>query len=117
MRYLDTNEFSVWSRDFRNIYDVSTFGVEADFNCILNTKNLLIKDIVFDGINALLIHTSEDISEKSTILNEHTLRQFAGWSPGSNIHLKYLHYFGNESNDSILEAYGIISKGEQLSEA
>jgi hypothetical protein len=26
------------------------------------------------------------------------------------MHLKYLHYFGNESNDSILEAYGIISK-------
>jgi predicted nucleic acid-binding Zn ribbon protein len=32
------------------------------------------------------------------------------------MHLKYLHYFGNESNDSILEAYGIISKDKQLSE-
>jgi hypothetical protein len=31
------------------------------------------------------------------------------------MHLKYLHYFGNESNDSILEAYGIIpnSKDQQ----
>jgi hypothetical protein len=29
------------------------------------------------------------------------------------MHLKYLHYFGNESNDSILEAYGIISKHQQ----
>jgi integrase len=56
------------------------------------------------------------LTEKSTILKEHTLRQFAGWSPGSNMHLKYLHYFGNESNDSILEAYGIISKDKQLSE-
>jgi UTP-glucose-1-phosphate uridylyltransferase len=26
------------------------------------------------------------------------------------MHLKYLHYFGNESSDSILEAYGIITK-------
>ena len=33
------------------------------------------------------------------------------------MHLKYLHYFGNESIDSILEAYGIISKDNQLSEA
>ena len=33
------------------------------------------------------------------------------------MHLKYLHYFGNESNDSILEAYGIISKDKQLLEA
>src|SRR5438094_7375861 len=32
------------------------------------------------------------------------------------MHLKYLHYFGNESNDSILEAYGIIPKDKQLSE-
>jgi integrase len=57
------------------------------------------------------------LTEKSGILKEHHLRQFAGWSPGSNMHLKYLHYFGNESNDSILEAYGIISKDKQLSEA
>jgi hypothetical protein len=35
-------------------------------------------------------------TEKSTILKEHTLRQFAGWSPASNMHLKYLHYFGND---------------------
>ena len=33
------------------------------------------------------------------------------------MHLKYLHYFGNESNDSILEAYGIISKDKRISEA
>ena len=31
------------------------------------------------------------------------------------MHLKYLHYFGNESNDSILEACGIITKDKQLS--
>jgi len=29
------------------------------------------------------------------------------------MHLKYLHYFGNESNDSILEAYGIIPKDRE----
>jgi len=57
------------------------------------------------------------LTEKSGILKEHHLRQYAGWSPGSNMHLKYLHYFGNESNDSILEAYGIISKDKQLSES
>jgi hypothetical protein len=54
------------------------------------------------------------LTEKSTILKEHVLRQHAGWSPGSQMHLKYLHYFGNESNESLLEAYGIIDKGIQL---
>jgi hypothetical protein len=42
------------------------------------------------------------------------LRQHAGWSSGSQMHLKYLHYFGNESNKSLLEEYGIIDKGIQL---
>jgi integrase/recombinase XerD len=32
------------------------------------------------------------------------------------MHLKYLHYFGNESSDSILEAYGIITKGKVQSD-
>src|SRR6266487_5090447 len=26
------------------------------------------------------------------------------------MHLKYLHYFGNESSENILEAYGIVTK-------
>lgn len=30
------------------------------------------------------------------------------------MHLKYLHYFGNESNESLLEAYGIVSGGQQI---
>jgi hypothetical protein len=32
------------------------------------------------------------LTEKSTILKEHTLRQYAGWSSRSQMHLKYLHY-------------------------
>jgi integrase/recombinase XerD len=54
------------------------------------------------------------LTEKSTILKEHVLRQHAGWSGSSQMHLKYLHYFGNESNESLLEAYGIVDKGVQL---
>jgi hypothetical protein len=54
------------------------------------------------------------LTEKSTILKEHVLRQHAGWSPGSQMHLKYLHYFGNESNESLLEAYGIVAAGKQI---
>ncbi|MFL6423909.1 MAG: hypothetical protein ACJ71R_09995 [Nitrososphaeraceae archaeon] len=58
------------------------------------------------------IRRHSSLTEKSGILKEHHLRQFAGWSPGSNMHLKYLHYFGNESNDTILEAYGIVTKDQ-----
>ena len=53
------------------------------------------------------------LTQKSTILKEHVLRQHAGWSVGSNMPQKYLHYFGNESNESLLEAYGIIPKDQK----
>ena len=92
------------------------------FPKLLNNPNVLPEDK--QKIRELLkkpwnpyIRRHSSLTEKSTILKEHTLRQFAGWSPSSNMHLKYLHYFGNESNDSILEAYGIISKDKELSEA
>jgi integrase/recombinase XerD len=54
------------------------------------------------------------LTEKSMILNEHVLRQHAGWAGRSQMHLKYLHYFGNESSESLLEAYGIMPKGQQI---
>ena len=54
------------------------------------------------------------LTEKSQILKEHVLRQHAGWSARSQMHLKYLHYFGNESSESLLEAYGLIDKGIQI---
>jgi integrase/predicted nucleic acid-binding Zn ribbon protein len=57
------------------------------------------------------------LTEKSSFLKEHILRQHAGWSPRSQMHLKYLHYFGNESSDNILEAYGIITKDKVQSDA
>jgi hypothetical protein len=62
------------------------------------------------------IRRHSSLTEKSGILKEHHLRQFAGWSPGSNMHLKYLHYFGNESNESLLEAYGFVTKDRYQSD-
>jgi integrase len=55
------------------------------------------------------------LTEKSKILKEHTLRQYAGWSTNSNMPQRYLHYFGNEASESLLEAYGIVTKDQQLS--
>jgi ribosomal protein L40E len=50
------------------------------------------------------------LTEKSTKLKSNTLNQHAGWSINSNMAQKYIHYFGNESSESLLEAYGIITK-------
>jgi hypothetical protein len=40
-------------------------------------------------------------------LKEHTLRDYAGWTMSSRMPQVYIHYFGNESSKSLLEAYGI----------
>ena len=89
------------------------------------TFPLLLKDPLLDSndkvkIQDLLkkpwnpyIRRHSALTEKSKILKEITLRQHAGWSPTSNMHQKYIHYLGNESNESILEAYGIIDKNKQ----
>jgi hypothetical protein len=53
------------------------------------------------------------LTEKSTSLKAHVLRQHAGWSGRSQMHLKYIHYFGNESSESILEAYGIVTNDKK----
>ena len=52
------------------------------------------------------------LTQKSKILKEHTLRDHAGWSATSKMPQVYIHYFGNESSNSILEAYGIMKPEE-----
>ena len=57
------------------------------------------------------------ITEKSKVLKEHVLRQHCGWSVRSQMPQKYLHYYGNESSESLLEAYGIVTKDKQFADA
>jgi hypothetical protein len=54
------------------------------------------------------------LTEKSMFLKESVLRQHSGWSARSQMHIKYVHYFGNESSQNLLEEYGLIDKGIQL---
>jgi hypothetical protein len=49
------------------------------------------------------------------MIHEHPLRQYAGWSPSSKMHLKYLHYFGNEASESLLQAYGVVTQDQEQS--
>jgi integrase/recombinase XerD len=80
---------------------------------VLPEDKLKIADLLKKPWNPYIRRHSA-LTEKSTILKEHVLRQHAGWSGRSQMHLKYLHYFGNESNDSLLEAYGIVAPGQQI---
>jgi hypothetical protein len=65
----------------------------------------------------LYVFRHSALTEKSIILKEHVLRNHAGWTMSSKMPQLYIHYFGNESSKSLLEASGIIKKtsGELLS--
>jgi integrase len=54
-----------------------------------------IRDLLKKPWNPYIFRHSA-LTQKSTILREHTLRQHAGWSIRSNMSQKYLHYYGNE---------------------
>ena len=71
-----------------------------------------IQELLYKPWN-LYIRRHSGLTEKSKILTEHTLRQYAGWSPTSNMHQKYIHYFGNESSESLLENSGLINRNKQ----
>lgn len=61
----------------------------------------------------LYIFRHSALTEKSQILKEHVLRNYAGWTMSSKMPQVYLHYFGNESVNSLLEARGIIRKDDK----
>ena len=100
---------------FSTIYDVYK---QIIYPKLLDSPNLLPEDK--QKIQELLkkpwnpyIRRHSTLTEKSIILKGHVLKQHAGWTPGSQMHLKYLHYFGSESNELLLEAYELATKGQQ----
>jgi integrase/recombinase XerD len=103
----------------RRMYTIYDEYKKQRFPQLLESPNVLpedkqkIRDLLKKPWNPYIRRHSA-LTEKSTILKEHVLRQHAGWTAGSQMHLKYLHYFGNESNESLLEAYGIVASGQQI---
>lgn len=58
----------------------------------------------------LYVYRHSAPTEKSQILKEHVLRNHAGWTMSSKMPQIYIHYFGNESTRSLLEARGFIKQ-------
>ena len=103
----------------KRIYTIYDEYKKQIFPKLLESPNVLPEDK--QKIRELLkkpwnpyIRRHSAITEKSRVLKEHVLRQHCGWTQGSQMHLKYLHYFGNESSESLLEAYGIVASGQHI---
>lgn len=89
---------------FRRLLDDSTIAQE---------DKTMIRELLKKPWNPYIRRHSA-LTEKSKVLKEHVLRQHAGWSGKSQMHLKYLHYYGNESSESLLEAYGLETNAHQF---
>ena len=93
-------------------YKVDYFPRLINDPTVSNEEKQHIEELLLKPWNPYIRRHSA-LTQKSSILKEHVLRQHAGWSPRSQMHLKYLHYFGNESSESILQEYGILPKDNQ----
>src|ERR671929_575850 len=90
-------------------YKEKFFPKLLDDGTISNEDKEKIKNLLTKPFNPYIRRHSA-LTEKSTKLKSNTLNQHAGWSPNSHMAQKYIHYFGNESSESLLEAYGIVTK-------
>lgn len=99
-------------RDNYNKYKCHFFPKTLDDPLVPADDKHKIKELLKKPWNPYIRRHSA-LTQKSLFLKEHVLRMHAGWSARSQMHLKYLHYFGNESSDSILEVYGIVTKDQK----
>lgn len=99
----------------KSLYGIYKYYKEEFFprllkdNTILNEDKEKIRILLGKPFNPYIRRHSA-LTEKSVKLKSNTLNQHAGWAMNSNMAQKYIHYFGNESSESLLEAYGIVIK-------
>jgi hypothetical protein len=56
------------------------------------------------------------LTKMSRMLKEADLRVYAGWTTGSEMPRRYIHKFGNEACESILEARGILPIDQRMTD-
>jgi len=89
------------------------------FPKLLNNSNVLpedkqkIKELLKKPWNPYVVGRHTSLTQKCRILKESTLRVFAGWSANSDMPRRYIHLFGNEACEDILQAYGLAPKNLQ----
>jgi integrase/predicted nucleic acid-binding Zn ribbon protein len=94
--------YKVYTRNYKTAY----FLKLLDNPSLPNRDKAYIKNMLTKPWNPYILRHSA-LTAKSQILKESTLRDHAGWSTNSRMPNIYIHYFGDESSKSLLEAYGI----------
>jgi integrase len=95
--------YKLYTRTYRKTYFQKLID---DSSSIPELDKSMIKNLISKPWNPYVLRHSA-LTAKSQILKESTLRDHAGWTQNSKMPNVYIHYFGNESSKSLLEAYGI----------
>lgn len=93
----------------RHITETTTF-----LNCftLVPSQDMeVVKKLLLNPWN-LYIFRHSTLTHKSQILKESTLCDHAGWTMTSKMPSVYLHFFGTESSNSLVEAYVIIKSNK-----
>ena len=80
-----------------------------------NRDKAYIKNMLTKPWNPYILRHSA-LTAKSQILKESTLRDHAGWSMNSRMPNIYIHYFGDASSKSLLEAFGVEKYNQKQTE-
>ena len=100
------------------LYDIYKHFKEDVFPRLLEDADIptsdkqIIQDLLKKPWNPY-IQRHNAMTATAKILKESMLRVHAGWGPNSKMPQIYLHYFGNESSENLLEIYGIKTKDKQ----
>ena len=95
------------SYQYKYFYKSKFFPALLKDDAVRERDKPLIRNLLTKPWN-LYIFRHSALTEKSQILKEHVLRNHAGWSMSSKMPQVYIHYFGNESTKSLLQAKGIV---------
>jgi integrase/recombinase XerD len=49
------------------------------------------------------------LTQRAKQIHEYELLQYSGWSKNSKMHLRYIHWFNNQSSNAVLKAEGFVS--------
>jgi integrase len=94
--------YKLYTRNYKKTY----FPKILDSPSLPDRDNAYIKNMLTKPWNPYILRHSA-LTAKSQILKESTLRDHAGWSMNSRMPNIYIHYFGDESSKSLLEAFGV----------
>src|SRR5207247_2649209 len=100
------------NRIFQLNYKVKYFPKLLDNPSVPPEDKQKIRELLKKPWN-LYIRRHTGLTAASRMIREQPLKQYAGWTPNSQMHIRNIHYFNDEGNNQVLQEYGILPKDKQ----